>query len=184
MRTALSLLYPQSETEQNLVFYQCMNTSQTLVGIVNITALLWTCLLQVSKEHVTFNILGVCFVQESIPNSGSTVTGGEGESVSFYCRVLREINRTQVATEWFIERIGAGVGPQTIVSDSNFDITGKPLPNSGLSSQTNLTIQSLTSDLDRATLSCGLGGTPPTIEASFILRIYRKCVPWACLFEC
>ena len=103
------------------------------------------------------------------------MAGGEGESITFYCRVLNEVNGTQVATEWFIERIGAGnSGPQTIVGDSNFNITGEPLPNSGLSSQTNLTVQSLTSDLDRANLSCGRGGTPPTIDASFILRIYRK----------
>ena len=102
------------------------------------------------------------------------MAGGEGESVSFYCRVLREINGTQVATEWFIERIGAGVsGPQLIVAGSNFNKIGEPLPN-GLSSQTNLTIQSLTSDLDRATLSCGRAGTPPTLDANFILRIYRK----------
>ena len=117
---------------------------------------------------------GFCVVEESIPESGSTVAGGEGESVSFYCRVLREINGTQVATEWFIERISAGgSGPQIIVGDSNFNITGEPLPNDQ-SSQTNLTIRSLTSDLDRATLSCGRAGTPPTIEANFILRIYRK----------
>ena len=102
------------------------------------------------------------------------MAGDEGESVSFYCRVSREINGTQVATEWFLERISVGgSGPQTIVSDSNFTITGEPLPN-GLSSQTNLTIRNLTSDLDRATLSCGRAGTPPTIEANFILRIYRK----------
>ena len=117
---------------------------------------------------------GFCVVEESIPESGSTVAGGEGESVSFYCRVLREINGTQVATEWFIERIGTGgSGPQTIIGDSNFNITGDPLPNS-LSSQRNLTIQSLTSDLDRANLSCGRAGTPPTLDANFILRIYRK----------
>ena len=103
------------------------------------------------------------------------MAGGEGESVSFYCRVLREINGTQVATEWFLERIGTGgSGPQTIVVDSNFTIIGEPLPYSGLSSQTNLTIQSLTSDLDRAVVSCGRAGTPPTIEANFTLRIYRK----------
>ena len=120
---------------------------------------------------------GFCFIEESIPESGSTVAGGEGESVSFYCRVLREINGTQVTTEWFIERIGAGgSGPQTIVANSNFEITGEPIPSlpAGLNSQTNLTIRSLTSDLDRANLSCGRGGTPPTIDASFILRIYRK----------
>ena len=37
-----------------------------------------------------------------------------------------------------LREIGAGnSGPQTIVGDSNFNITGEPLPNSGLSSQTN-----------------------------------------------
>ena len=103
------------------------------------------------------------------------MAGGEGESVFFYCRVLNEVNGTQAATEWFIERIGAGSsGPQTIVGDSNFNIVGETLPNSGINSQTNLTIQSLTSDLDRANLSCGLGGTPITIGADFTLRIYRK----------
>ena len=119
---------------------------------------------------------GFCVVEESIPESGSTVAGGEGESVSFYCRVLRAINGTQVATEWFLERIGAGgSGPQTIVADSNFVITGEPIPSPpGGNYQTNLTIQTLTSDLDRANLSCGRAGTPATIDASFILRIYRK----------
>ena len=100
------------------------------------------------------------------------MAGGEGESVSFYCRVLRAINGTRVATEWFIQRIGAS-GSEIIVGDSNFNITGEPLPND-LSSQTNLTILNLTSDLDRATLSCGRAGTPPTIEANFTLRIYSK----------
>ena len=104
------------------------------------------------------------------------MAGGEGESVSFYCRVLNEVNGTQMATEWFIERIGAGgSGPQTIVGDSNFNIVGETLPSPpGVNFQTNLTIRNLTSDLDRANLSCGLGGTPITIGASFILRIYCK----------
>ena len=120
-------------------------------------------------------------MQETIPESGSTVTGGEGESVTFYCRVLNEANGRQVTTEWFIQRRDAG-SPQTIVHDpdSNYNITGGPLPNpviAGLTYQTNLTILSLTSDLDRATLSCGQGGTPPTIDANFTLRIYRKYVP-------
>ena len=128
---------------------------------------------------MSFNFLGVCFVKEIIPESGSTVVGGEGESVTFYCRVLNEANGTQVPTEWFIER--RANSPQTIVrTQSNFNITGEPLPNPvvvGHSYQTNLTILSLNSDLDRANLSCGRGGTPPTIDASFILRIYRKYVP-------
>ena len=120
-------------------------------------------------------------MEETIPESGSTVAGGEGESVTFYCRVLNEINGTQVTTEWFIDTRDAG-GFQTIVGGpgSNFVITGEPLPNpviAGLTFQTNLTILSLTSDLDRANLSCGRGGTPPTIDASFILRVYCKYVP-------
>ena len=94
---------------------------------------------------------------ETIPESGSTVAGGKGESVTFYCRVLNETNGTQVTTEWFIDTRDAG-GPQTIVGGpgSNFVITGEPLPNpviAGLTYQTNLTILSLTFDLDRANLS-------------------------------
>ena len=120
-------------------------------------------------------------MQETIPEVGSTVVRGEGESVTFYCRVSNEANGTQVATQWFIQRRDAG-SPQTIVSGPNFNITGEPLPNpviAEITYQTNITIRNLTSDLDRATLSCGRGGTPPTIDASFILRIYhtRKCVP-------
>ena len=108
-----------------------------------------------------FFFVGVCFVQDTIPESGSTVAGGEGESVSFYCRVLNEVNGTQVITEWFVERIIAGgSGPQTIVANpaTNFETTGEPLLNpvfAGQNHQTNLTIQRLTSDLDRANLSCG-----------------------------
>ena len=121
-------------------------------------------------------------MQESIPESGSTVVGDEGERITIFCRVLNETDETQVVTEWFIQRRD-GSSPQTIVSDpdSNYNITGGgPLPNpviAGQTYQTNLTILRLTSDLDRATLSCGRGGTPPTIDASFILRIYRKYVP-------
>ena len=116
-------------------------------------------------------------MQETIPESGSTVVGGEGESVTFYCRVLNEANGTQVTTQWFIERRDAS-SPQTIVpTQSNFNITGEPAVIAGQTFQTDLTILSLTSDLDRANLSCGQGGTPPTIDASFILRVYRKYVP-------
>ena len=116
------------------------------------------------------------------------MVGDEGESVSVYCRVFNfgKTNGMQVVTEWFIQRTDAS-SPQTIVrTQSNFYITGEPLPNPvilGQTYQTNLTIQSLTSDMDRAVVSCGCGGTPPAIDASFILRIYRKCVYFelACL---
>ena len=125
-------------------------------------------------------------MEDSTPESESTVVGGEGESVSMYCRALDETNGMQVVTEWLIQRTGAS-SPQTIVrTQSNFNITGDPLPNpviAGQTYQTNLTIQNLTSDMDRAVVHCGCGGTPPAIDASFILRIYRKCVYFelACL---
>ena len=117
-------------------------------------------------------------MQESIPNSGSTVIGGEGESITFYCRVLNEANGTQVATEWFLWRRDAG-SPQTIVGNpgTNFETTGESLPGFARQTyQTNLTIQSLTFDLDRAVIFCGQGGTPPTLDANFTLRIYRKYI--------
>ena len=53
-------------------------------------------------------------MQEAIPEVGSTVIRGEGESVTFYCRVLNGSNGTQVVTEWFIQRRDANT-PQTIV---------------------------------------------------------------------
>ena len=86
--------------------------------------------------------------------------------------------RTQVVTEWFLlRRNGDTNGPETLVGGqrSNFMMTGKPLPNPSLPGQTfqtNLTIRSLNRDLDRAILDCGEGGTPPTLDANFTLRIY------------
>ena len=129
--------------------------------------------------------LGHCVVEETIPESGSTVIGSEGESITFFCRVLNETNGTQVVTEWFLLRRDAG-SAQMIVGGpgSNFVITDEPFPNPGFPGQTfqtNLTILSLTSDLDRATLSCGRAGTPPTIDASFTLRVYSKCAAVECM---
>ena len=117
-------------------------------------------------------------MQESVPESGSTVAGSEGESVTIFCRVLNETIGTQVVTEWFLLRRNGGTnGPETLVGSqrSNFMMTGKPLPKPSLPGQTfqtNLTIQSLNQDLDRAILDCGEGGTPPTLDADFTLRIY------------
>ena len=115
-------------------------------------------------------------MQESVPASGTTLAGNEGEeNINIMCTLLREAGGPQRVTEWFIER---GSGPSLILnSDTNFEIVGEPVPSANDSTfRTNFTILRLTSDLDGVTISCGLGGNPPTLAANFPLRIYRKCL--------
>ena len=121
----------------------------------------------------------VCSVPlESVPASGSTLAGNEGEeNITIMCTLLRGAGAPQRVTQWFIER---GSGPSLILNtDPNFEIVVdlEPIPNTTDSTfRTNFTILRLTSDLDRVTISCGLGGNPPTLAANFPLRIYRKCL--------
>ena len=123
-----------------------------------------------------FGSTGFGLVQESVPASGSTLAGNEGEeNIPIICTLLREAGGPQRVTEWFIDR---GSGPGLILNtDTNFEIVGESVPNATDSTyRTNFTILRLTSDLDRVTISCGLGGNPPTLAADFPLRIYRKCL--------
>jgi len=118
-------------------------------------------------------------VQESIPESGSTVVGDEGEeNITIICTLLQEAGGLQQVTEWFIER--PGQSPQLILDNpvfANFEIVGEPVPNTtNVNFRTNFTILRLTSDLDRAVIHCGLGGDPIVLAANFTLRIYSKCL--------
>ena len=120
--------------------------------------------------------LGVCFVEESVPESGSTLAGSEGEkNITIFCRVLRGVGGSQMQTEWFIETPSC---PELIVDNDpnfvNYVVAGDTLPNSRFNSRTNLTILSLTSDLDNAVISCGLAGSPSIRDANFTLRLYSK----------
>ena len=112
-------------------------------------------------------------MQESVPESGSTLAGNEGENINIMCTLLREAGGPQRITEWFIDR---GSGPALILStDPNFVIVGERVSNTtDFTYRTNFTILRLTSDLDRVTIYCGLGGNPVRLAANFTLRIYRK----------
>ena len=133
-------------------------------------------------------------MQESIPESGSTVAGDEGEeNITIVCTLLREAGGPQQVTEWFIQRQGQTT-PQLILDNpefANFEIAGEPIPNtknrhgkvypeipepSETNFWTNFTVLNLTSDLDRAVIYCGLGGINIVLAANFILRIYSKCL--------
>jgi len=87
-------------------------------------------------------------VQESIPESGSTVVGDEGEeNITIICTLLQEAGGLQQVTEWFIER--PGQIPQLIYDNpvfANFEIVGEPVPNTtNVNFRTNFTILRLTS---------------------------------------
>jgi len=121
-----------------------------------------------------------CIVEESIPESESTLAGDEGEeNITIVCTLLQEAGGPQQVTEWFIQRPGQS-SPRLITDAqefANFEIVGEPIPNTTNSdSRTNFTVLNLTSDLDRAVIFCGLGGISPVFAANFTLRIYSKCL--------
>ena len=119
-------------------------------------------------------------MQKSIPEGGSTVAGDEGEeNITIVCTLLWEAGGPQQVTEWFIQ--GPGKASPRLIFDnpdfSNFEIVGEPIPNTtNRDFRTNFTILRLTSDLDRAVISCGLGGINIVLAANFTLRIYSKCL--------
>ena len=119
-------------------------------------------------------------MQESIPEGGSTLAGSVGEeNITIVCTLLREAGGPQQVTEWFIQRPGQ-TSLQLILDNpdfANFEIVGEPIPNTtNRNFRTNFTILRLTSDLDRAVISCGLGGINIVLAANFTLRIYSKCL--------
>ena len=132
--------------------------------------------------HYVHVLSANCIVEESIPESESTLAGDEGEeNITIICTLLREAGGPQQVTEWFIERPGQ-TSPQLILDNqefANFEIVGEPIPNTTNSdSRTNFTVLNLTSDLDRAVIFCGLGGINPVFAANFTLRIYSKFLLW------
>ena len=129
--------------------------------------------------HYVHVLSANCIVEESIPESESTLAGDEGEeNITIICTLLREAGGPQQVTEWFILRPGQS-SPQLILDNAefaNFEIVGEPMPNdTDRNFRTNFTILRLTSDLDRAVISCGLGGINIVLAANFTLRIYSKC---------
>ena len=113
-----------------------------------------------------------------IPELGGIIAGVLGtQNISLYCD-LRNEQGDRLIVNWFIERRESNQGPGSIRADNdNFiqsgDIIETILGNLTVTSNlnTNLTILSLTDDLDEAIIFCGFDR--PDI-ANFTMRIYRN----------
>ena len=104
--------------------------------------------------------------EEAIPESGSVIYDVVGSSnVHLFCDVRN--NGSAVLVNWFQQR-EEGRSPIAIVNDDTFTLSGDRVD--GLSLNTNLTISSLTEDLDNVIIFCGLD----EFVANFTLRIYCK----------
>ena len=101
-------------------------------------------------------------------------------NISLYCELMNE-NGVTIVTQWFKqtpEDREAGTPFQLIPSDDdndNFILSGNILESGGLMlpQHNNLTITSLTEDLDTVIIFCGRGSD---VSANFSLRIYREDV--------
>ena len=109
----------------------------------------------------------------SVPETGSTIAGVENETdVSVFCEVME--GDMQELTSWTILKVNDEDGfPDLVMGDNpEYSTTGKPTGVGNITFGTNLTIQKLTADFDRAVLFCGTTGN--SMAANFTLRIYRE----------
>ena len=119
--------------------------------------------------------LGSCAptVEEVIPESGSAIADVVGtRNISLFCDLRSDGRR--VIVDWFQqtpEDREEGRNPESILqSDGRFTILGDNFTAHNFSLLTNLTILSLTEDLDGVIIFCGFG--IPIVN--FTLRIYRQ----------
>ena len=116
--------------------------------------------------------LGFCFIQTTIPDSGTDIVGDLGdENIMLFCELTQD--GMKQATIWSLMREGQ-IGQTAItVPDPNFVLTGDPLTNTtGFFLNTNLTILELTEDLNNAILYCGVPDIP--LAANFTIRLYSE----------
>ena len=108
--------------------------------------------------------------EEVIPESGSVIYDVVGSpNVHLFCDVRN--NGSAVLVNWFKqspEDREEDRSPDAIVNDDTFTLSGDVVE--GFSLNTNLTISSLTEDLDDVIIFCGL----VEFVANFTLRIYCK----------
>ena len=132
-----------------------------------------------SALHIVFVGEGIDVVSE--PEPGTVIGGVLGTvNISLYCELMNE-NGVTLVTEWFKqtpEDREAGTPFQLIPSDDdndNFILSGDILESGGLMlpQNSNLTITSLTEDLDTVIIFCGRSSD---VSANFSLRIYREDV--------
>ena len=121
-------------------------------------------------------IAGVCIEGNDIePEPGSIVAGVPGtQNIGLYCD-LRNAQGDRLIVNWFLQTRQSrqnGMDPGSIrADDDRFIQSGDNVsPDVNTSLNTNLTILSLTDDLDEAIIICGFDKP----VANFTLRIYRK----------
>ena len=122
---------------------------------------------------IIFCVAGECTSSNTVPEPGSVIGGVLGTvNISLYCEFINDNNIT-VATNWFKQTPEDRQNNrlQAIVSGNDaFIITGDILFSDGLEipQQSNLTILSLTEDLDDVIIYCGVADA----DVGFTLRIY------------
>ena len=114
-------------------------------------------------------------VAVTIPNSGSTIVGNEGdENVRIFCELT--LNGNEQSTTWSIMMEGQTGQSIITVDNPGFNITGEPIPGPGnFFFNTNLTILELTAGLNNAIIYCGVQDN--LLAADFTIRLYSEfCV--------
>ena len=118
---------------------------------------------------------GFSLVDVTIPDSGATIVGDEGdENIPIFCELT--LNGNEQATFWSIMMEGQTGQSPINVDNPGFNITGEPIPGPGnFSFNTNLTILELTAGLNNAIIYCGVTGNLQA--ANFTIRLYSEfCV--------
>ena len=114
------------------------------------------------------------------PPNGSVIASFEGTAnvTTILCNI--SFSGIQATTRWSIENFGGVLGLQNIASNllgtGLFMISGDPIPDDpqNFTFQNQLTILTLTSELDGLTLYWGVGAMSRLVNFSF--RIYRKLI--------
>ena len=117
-------------------------------------------------------------LQNVDPESGSVIRDVEGaRNISLFCEAFNE--GSPVQTVWFQqtpEDIEADRNPSEIqTNDQNFIRSGDNVTEMGITVQlnTNLTVVTLTAELDEVIISCATGIDLSSL-ANFTLRVYRE----------
>ena len=122
---------------------------------------------------------GLCVTLQSVdPESGSIIRRVEGaRNISLFCEAFN--GGSPVQTLWLQQTpddIEAGRNPSPIPNnDENFIRSGDSIVEIGITIQlnTNLTIVTLTAELDKVIISCSTAIDLSSL-ANFTLRVYRK----------
>ena len=107
-----------------------------------------------------------------VPESGSIIAGDEGTpNITLYCD-LRNENGDRLVVTWFKQTRQGPQQPIIPLDDDNFELSGVTIvtDDGNFSQNSNLTIVSLTDDLDDVIIFCSFDAS----GAEFTLRIYRK----------